>query len=642
MPCRDPNRLSQTITFDTLNSAQDLQNMPFSVRLQLVKNGPIVSLHLPALNFQLPLDGGTLTTIAGFLPKKWTPVDPVFQSSTLEADQTGTGYDLYITNEGGLRVVGKGNAIIPGGPQVTHAKTIEYFVAETFKSRCPARSSAPKNFRVSNGLSQATKFTGAALTIQFLDFYTNSIFDDRMIFCWADNAGVTTPPYKFDIAVRVGDLKHGKLHLHEQKLLTDFPLNVFAAENSASINPTDKDNIVVTSNVIFLSNPPGATEHQLYRGVTFDGGDNWSVGRVDNMGTLPFAHDDSQGKFDKFGGHWLLYITQFAGNAQLVIAHSPDGGLTYSLVYLSTDGGTFPFGYDYPQFTFGGDGQGGYGLWFTVQFVVLNPLAPFGADFTQEVGFISITGKNDFSTTPTIVRLTSIINQFTVPNIAASDDGKVFLYGSRLSFDPNVNGDSRCEIGMVVFPTGLVNFADGQFLGPWLVALPNNSITSGAPQSQPIFSQVRTVNPNTPDAVIYDNERQLLYVIVNDMIPAYSQNMTIYMLISSNLGQTWSDPIQISDLTIGNRGLISFAQDRITGNLAYSFYDARRDPTNESVDYFGTILTAKQLDKRIKQLEIGSFGGVVPSLNVASKMAHQNTPATKKLVKTRYDRHHHD
>ena len=131
MPCPKSKRkeISLAMTFDTLNSTQDFQNTPFTVQLRIVVENKVVNLHLPALNFQLPSDGGYLMTIDGFIPQKIRSRDSVYQSSTLESDQTGPGYDLYLGNDGTIRVVGKGNQpIFPGGPQVTHAKTITYML----------------------------------------------------------------------------------------------------------------------------------------------------------------------------------------------------------------------------------------------------------------------------------------------------------------------------------------------------------------------------------------------------------------------------------------------------------------------------------------------------------------------------------
>lgn len=101
------------MTFQVLNISQDPLDPPmqFTVTLDIVIDGFLVFIKLPALNFELPSDGGYLVTAAGYLPPNITPDDSVYASSTLESDQTGPGYDVYIANDGSIRVLAK--AMLP-------------------------------------------------------------------------------------------------------------------------------------------------------------------------------------------------------------------------------------------------------------------------------------------------------------------------------------------------------------------------------------------------------------------------------------------------------------------------------------------------------------------------------------------------
>ena len=76
----------------------------------------------------------------------------------------------------------------------------------------------------------------------------------------------------------------------------------------------------------------------------------------------------------------------------------------------------------------------------------------------------------------------------------------------------------------------------------------------------------------------------------------YSQNARLYFIISRDNGQTWSDPIDIATTDFANRGFQSMALDPVTGNLVFGWYDGRNDPTFQSIQYFGAILPAAQLD----------------------------------------------
>lgn len=104
---------------------------------------------------------------------------------------------------------------------------------------------------------------------------------------------------------------------------------------------------------------------------------------------------------------------------------------------------------------------------------------------------------------------------------------------------------------------------------------------------------------NSVQTIIYDNKRQALYALVGAQSPDYSQNMKIYFIISRDNGETWSYPIDINSSNFANRGFQTMALDEKNGNLAFGWYDGRNDPTFMSMEYFGAMLSAKELDKLV-------------------------------------------
>src|SRR5579883_1167640 len=118
---------SHTILLQMENANRIPVGTPFPVKLNIQVQDILVSLHIPALNFELPVPGYVFTA-GDNLPRLIWPSDSVYQSFTLEADQTGIGYDLYVGNDGSLRIRGIGNNPIPAGPQITHAKAITYML----------------------------------------------------------------------------------------------------------------------------------------------------------------------------------------------------------------------------------------------------------------------------------------------------------------------------------------------------------------------------------------------------------------------------------------------------------------------------------------------------------------------------------
>lgn len=629
------------MTFDVLNSTQDPQNTPFTVNLQFVVNGKVVFVHLPALNFTLPADGGSLLTIAGFIPKEIRARDAIYQSATLESDQTGTGYNLYFGDDGSIRVVAPGDQpIFPGGPQTTHAKTIPYMLPFN-------RAKVPVNFALSDGYSQMNQLDNPDIADQFLDWYRNAfVYDKRRkreiaAYCWADNAKTkNTPPYSLNVMTRVGEVKRSKktgkteLKLKDPVLALEVPIGVYCAENSITINPTNPDNMFFTT--LYVDRRPNPRVLQAWVGVSFDGGQHWVTRQID-VPPFPTFRSDQNALFDDFGNLWLItMIEPSPGNpnppSNLLILLSTDGGLSFNVAFQTTDA-VGDFIYDFPQLAFGGDGQGGFALWFSADYANLATINPF----FPVLGYIPISATG----IPNLAGARVVqLPQFSLfsPNsifactLTANAQGQVFMNGATFVGI----GDTFVLSYMIVNPKGIA-FEASDMLGPYLVNQNNTSQATFAIQ----FQNVRGITMPSSRGVVFDNKRGLLYAIDNDIQPARTQNMTVMLIYSENGGQSWSELIQISDKTTGDRGIVGMDLDQETGNISFNWYDARGDPTNNSVRFFGSILLGSEIDeirgskKRCPEIKFSTVKREMPKMTEIKGVDRERV---KKLLQRRYRR----
>ena len=350
----------------------------------------------------------------------------------------------------------------------------------------------------------------------------------------------------------------------------------------------------------------------MWRGVTFDGGRSWSVvGRIDATNGIPNAYSDSNGIFDRFGNHWitsLWYDPTLGINAnllQLMILVSSDQGLTYRVAYIPTLPQNFRV-FDFNQLAFGGDGNGGWALWFCNDF--------FGVDgeYSPTINYIPVTGLGKYGAGVTVY-MTSLAYFVNISTFSVSDDGKLFLcYHYYTSFD-SLALDS--PIGVAYKLGGINNLVDGSFIDLGTIAISNIGI---AIQASPgigntyLPKSVHVRGNIVPDSrgVQYDNKRKVLYVTVNEFSPVYTQNMSIY-LIATRDGQTWSAPFAIRNTTKGNAIRISMTQDPIQGHLYITWYDGRCKKGGY-VEFYGTLIDNETLDEIVKTLPPGEFQNLPP------------------------------
>lgn len=636
-------------------------NTQFWITLTIVKDGPKVTIQVPVINFQTgpvspddpeypiayPYPGGYLYTSDGFLPKKLRPND-LIPRSVVVASNNGmslpfsflqpppplptppVGYVLQVTNAGALQVqcTGAFGNIIPAGPQTVMPCSITYVVKPKIK--------LGKNYIIDPGFTNTTQFTNPfAADDAIRDSHVNDAFGGVVAWAWTSNGNIADKTNGIlNVFVAIGTSNSdGTLTVGTPIQLSDLGPGFMAWDTAVAINrnPTYKNNIVVSYGVINEAATPRTSA--TYRAVSFDGGKTWPINGPTNIqptGTpTGTGFGDNRGvASDKFGNIWYSTTNSNDNSGNFINQPtfwvSTDGGDTYSIVYTVLPAPTAPDYYDYPQYCFGGDGLGNYGLNFTANFAdFIN-----GTGFYPVAGFIPITGLGSFGT-PTFSPLTTFANNTIAAGITASADGRVWIQGSMIA---EVMSYIQ-EAGVIFKSPGAI---DQNYAGPWQYIMWNGRSLDwviSLQDSQPVVGYIS----NSIQSVVYDDTRQALYVLFSAQFPDYSQNARLYFIISRDNGQTWSNPIDISTTDFANRGFQSMALDPVTGNLVFGWYDGRNDKTFKSVQYFGAIITKCQLDKLVEKIPLSNplytlppaITPVPPSV-VASKSGVQG-----KLRKTR-------
>lgn len=609
-------------------------NTQFWIALNIIKEGNKVTIQLPAINFFTgplanasyeqpflppPISGGYLYTSDGFLPKEFCPADVVYRS-TLAASDNGlslpfsftqdastysipiSGYIVSITNAGGLAVQGAGTFanIIPSGPQNLLPTEMIYLVPSKNERK---KSQLKENYVLSQGAINTTQFTGGetgAAGTGVRDTHINDAFDGVAAWAWTDNSMIEDKTNNImNVMVTVGKQNHEKLKLKKPIQLTYLLPGEFAWDTAVAINRTNKDNIVVSYSI---GNAPSVP----HRAVSFDGGKTWPYNGLMNIQPSgPGAAGDNLGvAADQFGNIWYS-STNLKNNAGTIInqpyfAVSVNGGLSFNLAYTLPSPET-NFMYDFPQYCFGGDGQGNYGLHFTADYV--NTVT---GDLIPVVGFIPIYGLDSFGNPSNPIKLEEFKNNNQTPSVTASIDGRVWYLGVPSGEVPGEFPNPGTAISTVRTVFKSPGPLDRNYVGPWDFAHLNLTseyfFLTGMEISQPFFGYIH----NAPRSNLFDDKRQALYGIVAAKFPDNSQNMRFYFRISRDNGQTWSNAIDISNSHNGNRGFQSMALDPVRGDLYFGWYDGRNDPSFKSLEYFAAMIPAKQLDKLVRKIPLSN------------------------------------
>lgn len=635
------------ITFQLISSTgSPIAGTQFEVTLTILKEGPKIIIQFPVINFQTESPSGFLYTVAGFLPKEVRPNDLVYRSF-LAPSGNGTalpfvptqpppplptppsGYIVQITNAGLIIIACAGTFgnLIPSGPQTMLPTDVTYLIKAKIK--------LGENYIIGPGFTNTTQFTGGAANDGFRDSHVNDAFDNVLAWAWTDNSTQADKTNgTMDTLVAFGRVnKKGQLKVSAPINLTNFGPKIQSWDTAVAINRTNKYNAVVSYGVINRSVTPLTVK--AYRAVlqSFDQGKTWVVTANGPLNVQPTGNPSQFGdcrgvSADKFGNFWYSFTNAFddLGNfiGQPVFLASSDGGLTFQIVYtipLPLPANIGPDSLDYPQYCFGGNGQSPnqYGVQFVADYLIGGNTTPRPATYPV-VGFIPINGLGNYGSGE-FEQLTTFLDNNVMSDVTASVDGRVWYQG----FPHN---PSHLQPNCVVFKSpGAINI---NYAGPWQYET-SDEITDKQ-TSQP----VRGYFFNSVQSVIYDDARQALYIAIAGQTPDDSQNMRIYFLISRNNGQSWSQPIDLSNTDFANRGFQSMALDSATGNLVFGWYDGRNGSNFADVQYFGAVITSKELDKLVNQIPLSNPLYTLP-LAVASPQSSDERDV--KLYKIRQKRH---
>jgi hypothetical protein len=465
------------------------------------------------------------------------------------------------------------------------------------------------------------------LYFQLRDTTVNDAFDGVAAWAWSDNSNVQDQSSgNMNVAVAVGTIKKdGKLKVNKPVFLTNFTNGNYVFDRAVAINRTNKDNIVVSYGVI--ENPSGLS--YLGRAVSFDGGKTWPYNGPTNIQPsgyaapgVPGGWGDARGvASDKYGNIWYGStnscdnIGNFINTPFFMV--SSDGGVTFELVYTFPTLGTEPNPtslYDFPQYCFGEDGSGNYGLYFT------SDLFPNFANFTGDpdanpfVGFIPISGPayvpGSIGTPQTASLNPPFANNVLLSAITASNDGRVWLHTiTEAALTYPYPGTAVTYKNIVYKSPGAI---DENYAGPWDFARLN---LLGFAIEIPNQYDSQPPSPFWPTAqtIVYDNARQALYAMISTNYPDVSQNTKLSFAISRDNGQTWSNPIAISNTDFANRGYPSMALDTKKGDLYFGWYDGRNDPTLQGLQYYAAVMNAKTLDSLVKQIPLSNPTYSIPA-----------------------------
>lgn len=669
------NEISEReVTFDVLDVGQIPQNTPFKTTITIKEDHGMVFVSIPPLNFTLPDEhlalapeqipnrppvppiplpaGGYLTLVDGFIPKHLSPNDSVGFVTTVDSINSSTlvpqPLDIRITKDGNIIFSFLGlNPVLEVGPFNTFGITISY--------PKPHFNKAPTNFvlskRETTVFDLPSCFQGRPLFGQLGDTYTGTMFNGIFGAYWTNdsksNSNYLSSHTRMGKVEREGDRLEVKLQ-SKPVLAVSGPLNAaYFVQGGIAINPTNPRNVVFNSLGIGCESGPSVNIFQLWRGVSNDGGNSWSnVGRIDGVNGIPYTRSDNNAIFDRFGNYWLTTAT-YNPPAQapsddpvgLAILVSSDGGQSFQVAY-SVDPTTLSepgVALDFNQLAFGGDGNGGWALYFSADLFPINIPAVIPV-----IGYIPVTGLGSFGT-PQITFLYSLANLAIIPRITASEEGDIFL-----AFNGFAGTGASFSSSIVLHKTGGINnLVDGSFAGPYLNAFTDlGLLIQASPGIGSIYTSYNSQNVRgniTPPVrgLAYDERAKILYQLHLSCDPIYSQNQSLYLIASKNGGQTWSKPFAVKDFPKGNASNANLTIDPVTRDLFVTWYDSRNDqPNNRVLEFFGAIVSKRNLREHLKGLATFEMGIVSPEENARYQLSlpRPSVEAIKSRIDSRKNR----
>lgn len=606
----------------------------FEITLIVHINGPQVTITIPTINTPIPsgsypYTGCVIVTVNNFLPKCLWPKSLVYQSFSIKPDNASQPLQdltLYVGNDGSIRIGSTFNScnVINEGYQITTPTTITY-ILENFE----CQPVAPKNVQVSNERSNAI-ITGYAG--YFLEFYDNAIVNDTVAICWSSNSK-DYPTTTLDQSVAVGKIVYDskgrpQLVMNQGKVVVKAIERAVCVEQGVAINPANVNNIATATPMRDRTTTVEKDFFQGWSARTTDGGNTWISQRVDDkIFTAYRGRGDWNIAADKYGNFWYFGMYNYSdgqgGWTQdrrfVGYAVSSDGGATFKEVGTITPVDD-SYQADYPRISFGGDGKGGYGAWVTS--------IEFKGDFSGSqmvVGFFPIFGLGNIGPITYSVQnnLKTVLGDSNYPilgartfaEILATPDGKVYIIGE--GFNTTPLGAMYISSNL----TGLNNFGPDSFGKSKLISYNNVNLAGGA--GNIIYNGSRG-GKSCSYRLGYDIKKNRIYMGNTDQKPARSGNMMIDLIYSDDNGNSWNLKTPISDTDINVRDNTNLGYDYNTGNILFSWYDARGDPTGESVNMYAAILNPDNIKYhkscepcKLKPIKIDNESNVKISKNLA-------------------------
>jgi hypothetical protein len=361
-----------------------------------------------------------------------------------------------------------------------------------------------------------------------------------------------------------------------------------------AVNPTNPNNLVMFSND---ESTASATSFGagILEGYSFDGGKTWTteliatgkgalppayVSFIPEFSLFPFPPPLRVGglgaTFDHFGNMWLSYLdleTDVFGNLHfnVTVAVSTDGGKTLTVVDHILDGGA-----DQPKVAVGID---------SVWVAYTDSNAEIAAAGT------SVTGLGQYGT-------------FTTPEVVPGSLGGYF---GNLAVGPNGEVMVTYQLGILTSlgPDAIYSQVDPDGLGPkgfntargviastnvggFDIAVPAQSTNSGL---NCVFTSSLAASIDAAPRLAWDlspdSHTGRVYSVYTDTVSVGSSNTNIYLSYSDDEGNSWSNPVQVTDDPgLNSKFFPTLALDQTTGEIAVAWYDCRNSATNLETQQF--------------------------------------------------------
>ena len=304
----------------------------------------------------------------------------------------------------------------------------------------------------------------------------------------------------------------------------------------------------------------------LFAARSTDGGLTWSypsssktIANGVDAALGPAACCDPSLAWDTFGNLFLTYL---------------DSAVTHVVTLLSTDGGQ-----------------------------TFSTLAQFGPGSDDQPTVTADAGE--------VWVVWNLSGQMVAQGAAVTGLGAIGAFGSQLT----IPGTSGCSFGDIAISPGgavvqvcespnggpgpaslLVNIkADGLGPNPFGAAITATATNVGGFYPIPAQSR-RTIDAEA--GLAYDRNAASphfgrLYLVYTDAPSAGSADTDIFVRFSDNDGATWSNPpVRVNDdATTKSQFLPRIASNRLSGNIAVCWHDARNSASNTTMQEFCTIAT---------------------------------------------------